>query len=95
MLDGTNPYDEDEEKTMKQEFDDLLKGKQSNDDKNLQQIFAEFYSRAKETDFKKPLGDKLNSARSSIGSMGSRGDSGSNDGSMDNGFDTIHMRGSC
>jgi len=28
MLDGTNPYDEDEEKTMKQEFDDLQKMKE-------------------------------------------------------------------
>ena len=32
MLDGTNPYDEDEEKTMKQEFDDLQKMKEEMQD---------------------------------------------------------------
>jgi len=54
-----------------QEFDDLLKGKSSKD-KNLQELFADFLDKAKTTEFKKPLGEKMNSARSSIGSMGSK-----------------------
>jgi len=54
----------------------LLKGKTSSeesyDDKNLQEIFSMFYNKARNADIKKPLGDTVNSARNSIGSMGSK-----------------------
>ena len=38
----------------------------------MQELFSDFMNKAKTTDFKKPIGDKFNSARSSIGSMGSK-----------------------
>ena len=52
-----------------QEFDNLLSGKKSNDDKNLQQIFSDFYNRATSTT---PSEGILNSAKNSIGSLGSK-----------------------
>lgn len=57
------------------EFDDLLTGKKtakSMDDKNLQQIFKEFYDSAKSVKIKNPSEGLFNSAKQSIGSLGSK-----------------------
>ena len=71
-------YDEKKERYeeyKKAEFDDLLSGKKTvkekfaeYDDKNLQDIFKEFYSKAK--DAKPTASGLMNSAKSSIGSLG-------------------------
>ena len=51
-----------------QDFDDLLSGKkQADSEKNLQTLFKEFYTQAKDTDVK----GYVNSAKSSIGSLSS------------------------
>ena len=73
-------YDEKKERYeeyKKAEFYDLLSGKKTvkerfaeYDDKNLQDIFKEFYSKAKEA--KPSASGLMNSAKSSIGSLGSR-----------------------
>lgn len=57
------------------EFDDLLTGKKtakSLDDKNLQQIFKELYDSAKSVKITNPSEGLLNSAKQSIGSLGSK-----------------------
>lgn len=57
------------------EFDDLLSGKKtakSMDEKNLQEIFREFYDSAKSIKFQNPGTGLYNSAKQSIGSLGSK-----------------------
>ena len=52
-----------------QDFDDLLSGKkQADSEKNLQTLFKEFYSSAKEVDPNK----YINSAKSSLGGLSSK-----------------------
>ena len=58
-----------------QDFDDFVSGKQKEkisitDDMNLQDIFKQFYSKAKNTDIKAK--NPLNSAMSSLNSFSSR-----------------------
>lgn len=61
-----------------EEFDNLLNGGQKkakpilSDDKNLQQIFSELYGRAKEVKIERPGKGLFNSAKDSIGSLGSK-----------------------
>lgn len=45
----------------------MLSGKKSNDDKNLQELFKEFYAKAKEVNTK----EYVNSAKTSINSFSS------------------------
>lgn len=57
---------EEQAQQSKEDFEDLLSGKKQDDsEKNLQQLFKEFYDQAKQVEVK----DYMNSARNSVGSL--------------------------
>lgn len=56
-----------------QDFEDLISGKkQAESEKNLQQLFTEFYSKAKSDVSKVDVKDYVNSAKASVGSLSSK-----------------------
>ena len=55
------------DKQKQQDFDDLLSGKKRDSDKNLQDLFKEFYSKAKTINAK----EYVNTAKSSLNSFSS------------------------
>lgn len=55
------------------DFEDLASGKtQANSEKNLQQLFNEFYEKSKSIDYKEYKNQYVNSARASVGSLSAK-----------------------